>query len=204
MQVTFHFDPTCPWTWVTSRWLLRAGELEDLEVRWAPFSLPHLQGDADLDDATRRRFAAATAATRVVQHLADRGDHDAAGRFYEAFGDRVHRGGEPPSVVAVTGAVAAAGLDGDATAAAGDASLDEAVGATTDAAMEAAGPDVGSPILRWDDEGTDVWVFGPLFDRVPEAPCAAELWRGVRHLAVHAMFKELKRGRSGHPDVTSG
>src|SRR3712207_5518897 len=59
------------------------------------------------------------------------------------------------------------------------------------------GPHVGSPILHWtDDQGQDVWIFGPLFDRVVDAPCAAEVWQGVRHLAVHGWFKELKRGRS--------
>jgi hypothetical protein len=59
-------------------------------------------------------------------------------------------------------------------------------------------------VLHWvDDQGDDVWIFGPLFDRVPEPACAAELWRGVRHLAVHAVFRELKRGRPDPPDLAS-
>lgn len=191
MQVTFHFDPGCPWTWITSRWLVNAAECEDLEIRWAPLSLAHLH-----DKAGGRE------GTRIVQHLLDRGEHEAVARFYDAVGDAAFRKGDRPDADRFAHAAQAAGLDDEAVAAARDASLDDAVAAATDAAFAAAGPDVGSPILQWsDDQGQDVWVFGPLFDRVVDPACAAELWRGVRHLAVHDVFKELKRGRSGEPDL---
>ena len=193
MQVTLHFDPTCPWTWMTSRWLLRAAELEDLEVRWAPFSLAHLGDDSHPREPLR-----------VVQHLLAIDDPDGIAAFYDTYGDLAHRNGREMTPVLVAEAVKTAGLDDAAAAAADDASLDEPVGVATALAFNAAGPDVGSPVLHWiDDQGQDVWIFGPLFDTVPDAPCAAELWRGVRGLAVHSMFKELKRGRRTAPDVAS-
>ena len=178
---------------MTSRWLLRAAEVEDLEVRWAPFSLAHLG-----DESHERE------ATRVVQHLLAIEDPKGIAGFYDAYGDLAHRQGRDQTPALVEEAARAAGLDDAAVAAAGDTSLDEAVDVATDLAFNSAGPDVGSPILHWtDDQGQDVWIFGPLFDPVPDAPCAAELWRGVRHLAVHDMFKELKRGRRQPPDVAS-
>lgn len=188
MDIALHFDPLCPWTWVTSRWLLRAAEVEELEVRWVPFCLEHI-------GAHEPRHG-----TRVVQHLLAIEDTDGVGRFYDALGEISHRRGIEPTPEHVVEAVRAAGLDDATVAAAGDESLDEAIDTLTDLAMASAGPDVGSPILHWtDDQAQDVWVFGPLLDRAPDPECAAELWRGVRALAVHAMFKELKRGRPGPP-----
>jgi hypothetical protein len=193
MQVTLHFDPTCPWTWMTSRWLVRAAELEDLEVGWAPFSLAHLGDDTHAREATR-----------VVQHLLAIDDPKGIATFYEAYGDLAHRQGREQTPALVEEAARAAGLDDAAVASAADESLDDAIDIATDLAYASAGPDVGSPILHWtDDQAQDVWIFGPLVDHVPDAPCAAELWRGVRHLAVHDMFKELKRGRKHPPDVAS-
>jgi 2-hydroxychromene-2-carboxylate isomerase len=193
MQVTMHLDPTCPWTWLTSRWLLRAAAAEGVDVRWAPVSLAH-RGAEDHD--------AGRDALRVVQHLLEAGDDDAVHRFYDAFGDRAHRQGRPADRALVVEATRAAGLDHTAVAAVDDAQLDAAVGAATDLAFDRAGPDVGSPVLHWtDDAGQDVWIFGPLFDRLVEPACAAEIWRGVRHLAVHPWFKELKRGRRDVPDL---
>jgi hypothetical protein len=178
---------------MTSRWLLRAAELEDLAVRWAPFSLAHLGDDSHPREPLR-----------VVQHLLAIDDPDGIAAFYDAYGDLAHRSRRAMTPALVAEAVRAAGLDDAAAAAADDASLDEAIADATDLAFNAAGPDVGSPVLHWmDDQGQDVWIFGPLFDTVPDAPCAAELWRGVRGLAVHPMFKELKRGRRTALDVAS-
>ena len=193
MDVTLHFDPTCPWTWLTSRWLLRAAEIEELEVSWAPFSLHHLGDDSHPPEPLR-----------VVQHLLAIEDQPGIGNFYEAYGDLTHRkrGRHTPAVLAE--AVRNAGLDDATAAAADDASLDDAIAVATDLAFNAAGPDVGSPILHWtDDRAQDVWIFGPLFDAVPDGPCSAELWRGVRHLAVHDVFKELKRGRKSRPNLAA-
>jgi 2-hydroxychromene-2-carboxylate isomerase len=193
MDVTFHFDPMCPWTWVTSRWLLRAAEIEDLQVGWAPFSLSHIGGKAEGREGTR-----------IVQHLLAIDEPERIARFYDALGDRSFRKGNRPDAEDVVQAARDAGLDDADIAAAHDHSLDEAVEVATDLAMASAGPDIGSPVLHWtDDHAEDVWIFGPLFDRAPDPPCAAELWRGVRHLAVHAMFKELKRGRTGPPDLST-
>ena len=193
MQVTLHFDPTCPWTWLTSRWLLRAAELEELEVQYAPYALAHMGDDSHPWEPVR-----------VVQHLLAIEDQPGIAAFYDAYGDLTHRQRRKHSLALVTEAVQAAGLDDATAASAEDSSLDAAIGVTTELAFNAAGPDVGSPVLHWtDDRAKDVWIFGPLFDHVPDAPCCAELWRGVRHLAVHDMFKELKRGRKSPPDIAS-
>ncbi len=49
-QINFHFDPVCPWAWLTSRWAARLEELGAVQVDWRFFSLGmvHAQPEADV------------------------------------------------------------------------------------------------------------------------------------------------------------
>ena len=35
----FWFDPSCPWAWMTSRWILNVAEQRPINVEWNIFSL---------------------------------------------------------------------------------------------------------------------------------------------------------------------
>ena len=37
--VQFYFDPACPWTWITSRWVVEVAGLRDMQITWQLFSL---------------------------------------------------------------------------------------------------------------------------------------------------------------------
>jgi len=45
MEATYYFDPACPFTWRTSRWLASVAPERGVDVRWRPFSLSILNGD---------------------------------------------------------------------------------------------------------------------------------------------------------------
>src|SRR5947209_8081958 len=36
--VSFYFDPICPWTWISSRWLVEVADARDLTVEWHSMS----------------------------------------------------------------------------------------------------------------------------------------------------------------------
>jgi predicted DsbA family dithiol-disulfide isomerase len=38
-SVTFFFDPLCPWTWVTSRWLVDVADRRGFPLEWRALSL---------------------------------------------------------------------------------------------------------------------------------------------------------------------
>jgi len=49
-RLTFYFDPVCPWTWNTSRWLVDIAEHLGLAVDWRPLSLAVLNAGREVPD----------------------------------------------------------------------------------------------------------------------------------------------------------
>ena len=76
----------------------------------------------------------------------------------------------------------------------GDDALDEAVKASTEAAIGAAGPGVGSPVLVL--AGAERGLHGPVLGAVPAKRESLALWDAVEALAPIGSFFEIKRGRS--------
>jgi Mycothiol-dependent nitroreductase Rv2466c len=200
-RVTLHFDPNCPWTWLTSRWLVGVAEKEGLAVGLVPFSLAHLaRDDADTWTTEQRTVRdSGQAVLRLIEHLARSGDEATAHRVYAAWGELAHHQGRTRDHALVAELLDRLDLDPDATAATADTTLDAAIGRRTDAALAAVGEGVGSPILEWDDNGGTVWIFGPILDELPDEAASADLWCGVQLLAREERFKELKRGRNDSP-----
>src|ERR1700754_19900 len=93
MEATYFFDPACPFTWRTSRWLRLVAPERDVTVHWRSFSLLTLNGD-DTPEQFRPVLAASSKALRLVEAL--RADHrdDTAGNFYTELGNRTHQAGE--------------------------------------------------------------------------------------------------------------
>src|SRR3712207_3509150 len=164
MEVTYYFDPACPFTWRTSRWLVAVAAERDVTVRWRAFSLSILNG-GNAPEQYRPMMAASSRALRLVEALAaDRRDDDVAA-FYTELGNRTFEAGTPISDDVVAAAAEAAGVT-DAKANLDDASWDDAVRASHETAFASAGPDIGSPVLAV--EGAARGLHGPIIGEVPE------------------------------------
>jgi 2-hydroxychromene-2-carboxylate isomerase len=191
MDVTFFFDPACPHTWRTSRWLVTVGQARDLRIEWRAFSLAILnegRGAPKFAEA----IAASSRALRLVEALRAEGRGDDAARFYAELGARGHDAGNPLSDRAVVAAVDAAGVRADAPAL-DDDRWDEAVRESHALAYASAGPDIGSPVLTLPD--ADRGVHGPIVTEVPDAEEALRLWDSLLPLVRMPAFHEIKRGR---------
>ena len=68
-SVEFYFDPGCPWTWITSRWVAEVARARSFEVTWRTFSLWHRNewsGNA-IPEQYRSRLAAQFRGLRVIE-----------------------------------------------------------------------------------------------------------------------------------------
>lgn len=179
----FFFDPGCPWTWRTSRWVTEVAPQRDVEVRWRAYSL---------DMKNEKPPTTAQGALRIVEAVwADHGD-DPIGRLYTEVGTRFHLQ-EDTSLDALAGALKAAGLDAGYLAAANEDRWDAEVRWSMDEAISVVGDDVGVPILVFDGE---VGLCGPVMEPIPAGQEAVDLWDRVVALARTPGFYELKRSRN--------
>jgi predicted DsbA family dithiol-disulfide isomerase len=190
-DVTFSFDPACPWTWRTSRWLLDVAPKRDITIEWRAFSLLIANGDAVPEDR-RSRLETSNRALRLVEALRRLDEPHAIEHFYTELGKRLHEDGRDLDGDVLTEAIDAAGLQ-SMREALDDQSLDAAVRASHESAFAAAGPDVGSPILQV--RGRARGLHGPIIDEGMSTEDRVALWDAVDSLLAIPQFYELKHGR---------
>src|SRR3712207_3416279 len=136
MEATYYFDPACPFTWRTSRWLVTVAPERDVTVRWRAFSLSILNGD-NAPEQYRPMMAASSRALRLVEALAADGRHEEIGTFYTEMGTRTHDAETPLSDDIVDASAEAAGI-ADAKQILDDESWDTAVRESHDRAFSSA------------------------------------------------------------------
>ena len=89
IEITFYFDPACPWTWLTSRWLVEAASVRSLSVKWAPLSL-FLLNNGDVPESFRIPLAQSFKALRAIAQLASQDHFQEIARFYTTIGTSYH------------------------------------------------------------------------------------------------------------------
>ena len=89
VDARFWFDPSCPYTWVTSRWMRELERLDLLRVEWRVMSLSVLNEhrDDDPEDDPEGYLWGPARLFAAVQH---RYGPDAVGALYDVFGAMVH------------------------------------------------------------------------------------------------------------------
>lgn len=190
----FWFDPVCPWTWITSRWMTEAARVRDIEVRWHVMSLAVLNEGRDLPEDYRRMLDDAWAPVRVITAARLAHGDDVVGPLFTAIGTRLHPGGRTDQRAVLGEALAEVGLPADLVDA-DTPEVDAALRASHGEAMALVGDDVGSPVLAIDGTG----FFGPVISPAPRGEDAGRLWDGLAAMAQVPGFFELKRTRTVGP-----
>jgi 2-hydroxychromene-2-carboxylate isomerase len=198
-SVQFYFDPGCPWTWMTSRWLTEVAESRDLDVRWRPFSLKFKNEEHGLPEPYASMTDATHRALRVMEAVREGEGDGAVAPLYTELGRRIHHDGDNP-LTDLEGAVAACGLDPSFVEAADDEKWDQTIRASMAEALGAAGEEVGSPILMLSAD-PPVAFFGPIVSPPPTGQAALDLWDRLAGMADQPSFYELKRSRTGGPQL---
>ncbi|HZY06584.1 MAG TPA: DsbA family protein, partial [Ilumatobacteraceae bacterium] len=86
----FYFDPACPWTWITSRWVVEVAEQRKLPITWQLFSLRYHNKENAGYDWIRDRLDDQYAGMRVLAAVQKHHGNDAVGRLYTALGTLIH------------------------------------------------------------------------------------------------------------------
>ncbi|HZU11401.1 MAG TPA: DsbA family protein [Chloroflexota bacterium] len=198
-RVDFYFDPTCPWTWITSRWLVAIARRRGMTISWQPMSLPVLNGGVEnMPERFQEGDRLSVRALRMVAAMRRAGRIDLIGRFYTELGTRLHVDGDAPSLDVLQSAAEAAGADVFLVDA-GDSRYDADVKESTDRGMALAGPDIGSPVLAIPGHGRG--IYGPIISPAPSGAETERLWESLETLLAMPCFYELKHGRSAAPET---
>jgi 2-hydroxychromene-2-carboxylate isomerase len=192
-DVTFYFDPTCPFTWRTSRWLRSVTEPRGHTIGWKLMSLKILNEGKELPEAWRDRVEWSIRAVRVLQATLDGHGPAALDRIYTEFGTRLHYEQADLGDDLLVTAIAAADLPADLIKAAGDESIDAVIQVSHNEGQARVGQESGSPIVA---VGDGPGFFGPVVVPVPDGEEAEKLYDAVRLLSAVPAFSEMKRARA--------
>ncbi|MET8637747.1 mycothiol-dependent nitroreductase Rv2466c family protein [Streptomyces sp. NPDC004096] len=207
IPVDFYADPICPWTWLTSRWLLDVADRRPIKVSWHVMSLAILNENRmhELPERIRLLMGDAWAPVRVLTAARLIHGPEVVEPLYTALGTRYHLQQQPKNRATLEGGLRDAGLPVDLAAAGDTDRYDEELRASHTRGITLVGEDVGSPIIAVPGAtpGSDpVAFFGPVVNPAPKGEDAAQLWDGVITVASTPNFYEIKRTRTGGPDFS--
>jgi hypothetical protein len=200
----FWLDPVCPWTWLTSRWLLEVRRHRPLKITWHLMSLAVLNEQRldELPPHIRELMGQAWAPVRVMVAAEKMFGQPVLEPLYEALGTRYHLRQEPKNRVTIEAALRDAGLPADLADAGDTDAYDQALRSSHAAGIALVGSETGSPIIAVPGPGAAAHktaFFGPVVTPAPKGEDAVRLWDGTLAVASTPGFYEIKRGRSVGP-----
>lgn len=205
MNVSFYFDPACPWCWVTSRWLSDVATKRDINITWQPFSLALknkiLGKDPNSLSGHDKQQQASHRVLRVIEAAVESGGD--RGKLYGDIGKMRHVEGYDYTDTEIELMLSLSRLDPNLVTSADNNSYDAALGQSLTEAIGIAGDDIGAPLIVFETKDRQkVGYFGPVLMRQPTGQGALDLWDGLSKLASSKDFYELKRSRpAGGPDT---
>jgi hypothetical protein len=213
-DISFYFDPVCPFAWLTSKWVRMVAAQRDYTVDWRFISLRIINSGIDYDSHFPAGYAEGHTSglrlLRVAARARSEGGPSAVGLFYESVSREIF---DSPGAAQLTSGVrgsrafvgpllAAAGLPAGLADALDDTRWDEEIKAEGEEALALTGRDVGTPIIQFHPpDGTA--FFGPVISRLPGPEDAVRLWDHVVGLAGFPGFAELKRSLRERPQLAS-
>lgn len=194
--VEFFFDPVCPFTWVTSRWLVKAAEERGFAIKGRPFCLK-FKNEKNASEKFRKSHDIGLASLRVFVSISKELGDEAAWKFYDEWGAARFPAGLQDDAPDLEAVLMTAGLDAKFLASADDDAIDGYLREELSVAIELAGNGVGSPIISLPE--TNRGFFGPVITDIPQGENVGKLWDAVNVFFSMPEFREFKRDNGQLP-----
>jgi protein-disulfide isomerase-like protein with CxxC motif len=204
----FHFDPVCPWAYITSRWVVEVRQQRGYDVSWKFISLFMINNDRGYSEGNKQHqdgHMSGLQALRVASAARAAAGNEAVAAVYTALGEAIHAEKRRPKDSTemkefARTVLTEAGLNPQWADSATDELHDEVIRYETTRALELTGKDVGAPILVFHpDKPNQASFFGPVISAIPRGSEALRLWDAVETLATTSGMAELKRSLRSAP-----
>jgi hypothetical protein len=225
VSVEVFVDPSCPWAWVTSRWVAQVAPQRDLVVTWRSYCL-EIRDDYGVAPTMPDKYREAALAGHALSHRmlrifeAARAAHgeDAVDALYTAWGGRFFArsgtggsaaGGSAAGGSAAGGSAAGGGalladclaacsFDADLLGAADDEKWDAPIVEAMEVAYAFGGPKTQTPTIVIGDDPPHGFK-GPVMAPAPTGEAALRMWDAIVVLSREPGFFEITRPRANPP-----
>ena len=200
-NISFYFDPSCPWTYIASRWIRNVTAINGVPLEFRPFSLAIKNHGGQITP----QMELGLSLLRVIAKMQNQNPKSDADRLtseiYLRFGEEFHVKGLGLDTN-IRSILSEFSLPDDATSAINDPTLDDQISASMTEALALTGQDFGVPIIAIQREDQHQGFFGPILCRVPTGDETIKLWTHFVGLSELGCFFELKRTKLSGPWVS--
>jgi hypothetical protein len=198
-------DPSCPWAWITSRWIKEVAPQRDLAVTWRSYCL-EIRDDYGVAPTVPEQSRDAAIAAHAISHrmlrifeaARPRAGEKAVDALYTEWGRRFFARGAARDEGLLSECLAACRLDSDLVDAADDEKWDAPIVEAMEVAYAFGGPKTQTPTIVVG--GNPPHGFkGPVMAPAPIGEAAARLWDAIQVISREPGFFEITRPRTNPP-----
>lgn len=204
-DVEFFVDPSCPWAWITSRWIKEVAPHRDLTVTWrshcieirddygvVPTMPDHLRAAAITGHALSHRML------RIFEAVRAESGEDMVDALYTEWGRTFFARGSARDDTLLAQCLAACGFDAGLVDAAHDEKWDVSIVAAMEVAYAFGGPKTQTPTIVVHSDPPHGFK-GPVMAPAPTGAAALRMWDAIIVLSAEPGFFEITRPRANTP-----
>jgi 2-hydroxychromene-2-carboxylate isomerase len=203
--VEMYVDPSCPWAWLTSRWLTEVAPHRNLDLTWRSYCL-EIRDDYGVAPTMAEEARASALASHALSHrmlrifeaVRARHGEPAIDALYLEWGRRFFRDGGRRDDAFIAEILAGCGLEADLLGAAGDEKWDGPIVESMDVAYAFGGPKTQTPTIVVREDPPHGFK-GPVMAPAPTGEAALRLWDAIVTISKEPGFFEITRPRRNAP-----
>lgn len=198
-------DPSCPWAWITSRWIKEVAPQRELTITWRSYCL-EIRDDygvaptvpEELREVAIAAHAVAHRMLRIFEATRVQAGESAVDALYTDWGRRFFAADRPGDDDLLSACLGACDLDRNLVDAAGDDKWDAPIVEAMEVAYAFGGPRTQTPTIVIGGDPPHGFK-GPVMAPAPTGEAATRLWDAIQVISQEPGFFEISRPRTNPP-----